>query len=153
MRQHKVYKHQAKGYYAVKVGFAWYGLFFNMFWLLFKGLFLVSFVMILFTTYTNISFFIDFESIRSLEQYSVIDWVLAIGVLSIPFLVGFNGNKWVAKNLENKGYNLVQTIPTASKKEAITQTQNEKSGQPPIYAAWGRQDSYQPGHRHIKKEK
>ena len=30
---------------------------------------------------------------------------------------------------------------------------NEKSNQKPAYAAWGRQDSYQPGHRHIKKEK
>ena len=153
MRLHKVYQHETKGYFAVKVGFAWFGLFFNVFWLLFKGVFWVSFLTIIFAIYTNIVWFIDGMADRPIEMYSIRDWVLTIGIIFIPFLVGFKGNKWVSRSLENKGYQLVQTIPTSSKKEAITQTKNEKSGHKPAYAAWGRQDSYQPGHRHIEKEK
>ena len=153
MRLHKVYQHESKGYFAVKVGFAWFGLFFNVFWLLFKGVFWLSLLAFLFAIYTNIVWFIDGMANRSIELYSIRDWILVIGVIFIPLLVGFQGNKWVANNLEKKGYLLIQTIPSASKEEAINQTQNEKSTQKPIYAAWGKQDSYQPGHPHIKKEK
>jgi hypothetical protein len=153
MRLHKVYQHETKGYFAVKVGFAWFGLFFNVFWLLFKGVFWISFLTFIFAIYMNIVWFVDGMADRPIELYSTRDWALIIGAIFIPFLVGFQGNKWVAKNLEKRGYLLNQIIPSPSKKDAIAQTKNLKSTQQPVYAAWGRQDSYQPGHRHIKKEK
>ena len=153
MRLHKVYKHQDKGYFSVKVGFAWYGFFFNILWLLFKRLFWRSFLIIIFAIYTLKSFFIDIDSMTTWKQYSVLDVVLALGVLSMPLIVGLYGNKWVSKNLEKKGYLFIQTIPSPSTQVAISQTENEKSTRKPTYAAWGRQDSYQPGHPNIEKEK
>ena len=89
---------------------------------------------------------------KTLSLYSTKDWALVIVVISMPLLVGFKGNKWVSSSLENKGYQLIQTLPVTSKKEAIIQTKLVNSSQN-AYAAWGKQDSYQPGHRHIKKEK
>jgi hypothetical protein len=151
MRQHRVYKHETKGYYAVKVGFAWYGFFFNVFWLIIKSLFFwLSFFIIVLTIFFGFS---DGIIGKTLSLYSIKDWALVIVVISMPLLVGFKGNKWVSRNLENKGYQLIQTLPIASKKGAIMQTQNENSDQKPAYATWGKQDSYQPGHRHLKKEK
>ena len=150
MRQHRVYKHETKGYYAVKVGFAWYGFFFNVFWLIFKSLFFwLSFFIIVLTIFFGFS---DGIVGKTLSLYSTKDWALVIVVISMPLLVGFKGNKWVSSSLENKGYQLIQTLPVTSKKEAIIQTELVNSSQN-AYAAWGRQDSYQPGHRHIKKEK
>ena len=52
-------------------------------------------------------------------------------------MIGLKGNQWVSRNLEKKGYKLIQTLPIASKKEAIIQTQNEYSDQKPAYATWG----------------
>ena len=151
MRQHRVYKHETKGYYAVKVGFAWYGFFFNVFWLIFKSLFLLLslFIIVLIIFFG----FSDGISGKALTLYSAKDWALVLVVISMPLLIGFKGNQWVSRNLENKGYQLIQTLPITSKKEAIMQTQNEKSNKTSVYATWGMQDSYQPGHRHIKKEK
>ena len=80
------------------------------------------------------------------------DFALFGFIFLISILVGLRGNKWLSSNLENKGFYLIETVPSISKKEAIVQTQNVKSSKTPAFAAWGRQDSYQPGHRHIKKE-
>lgn len=151
MRQHKVYKHETKGYYAVKVGFSWYGFFFNVFWLIFKSLFFWLFFSIIVLT-IFVGFSEDFVG-KALPLYSTKDWSLVIVFISISLLIGFKGNKWVSRNLENKDYKLIQTVPAASKKEAIILTQNEKFNQKPTFAAWGLQDSYQPAHRHIEKEK
>ena len=150
MREHRVYKHETKGYYAVKVGFAWYGFFINVFWLIFKRLFswLIFFIILLTIFF---SFSGDIVS-KSVAFYSVEDWALVIFVLLIPLWIGFKGNQWVSSSLENQGYKLIQTLPITSKKEAIIQTQNEKSNKTAAYATWGMQDSYQPGHRHLKKE-
>jgi hypothetical protein len=153
MRQHKVYKHETKGYAAVKVGFAWYGLFFSFIWLIFKSLFfwlsLIAIFLIIFSFTFNFS---ENTFLKPLAFYSSKEWLFPISFLSVSFLVGFKGNYWVSRNLENKGYHLIQKIPSISSKEAIIQTQNEKSDKP-LFAAWGKQDSYQPAHRHIEKEK
>lgn len=153
MRQHKVYQHEEKGYYAIKVGFAWYGFFFSFFWLAFKKLFFwMSFFIILLTIIINLSS-LDYIMFFKLFTLSTPKDPTLLGLLSMfSILIGLMGNKWLSINLEKNGYQLVETIPSISKKEAIIQTQNVKSSKSPAFAAWGRQDSYQPGHRHIKKD-
>ena len=154
MREHKVYKHETKGYAAVKVGFAWYGFLFSIIWLIFKSLFFwLASITILLIIFASVFDFSENTILKPITLYSAKEWLMVAFVLGIPILVGFKGNKWISGNLENKGYHLIQKIPTTSIKEAIIQTQNEKSNKTPSYAAWGRQDSYQPGHRHLKKEK
>lgn len=153
MREHKVYKHESEGYAAVKVGFAWYGFFFSIIWLVFKSLFFwLTFIITLLIIFTIVLDFSLNNFFKPISFYSLKDLTMLLLVLAVPIFVGFKGNKWLSKNLENKGYQLVETIPSISKKEAIIQTQNVKSSKTPAFAAWGRQDSYQPGHRHIKKE-
>jgi hypothetical protein len=150
VRKHKVYNHETKGYTAVKLGFAWYGFLFNVFWLIFKSLFfrLLFFIFLLTVCF---SFSGDMIS-KSITFYSFKDWVIAVMVLLMPFWIGFRGNQWISNSLENQGYQLINTLPITSKKEAIIQTKLLNSNKNSAYAAWGLQDSYQPGHRHIKKE-
>ena len=151
MRKHKVYNHDEKGYYAVKVGFAWYGFFFNIFWLIFKSLFfwLAFFILLLIIFF---SFGEDITS-KSFSFYSIKDWISLIIIMLLPLWIGFRGNQWVSNSLENKGYQLIKILPISSKKDAILQTKLSNSTEESAYAAWGLQDSYQPGHRHIEKEK
>jgi hypothetical protein len=152
MREHKVYKHESEGYAAVKVGFAWYGFFFSIIWLVFKSLFFwLTFITTLLIIFIIILDFSINTFFNPISLYSLKAWSMLLVVLAVPILVGLKGNKWLSTNLENKGYQLVEIIPSISKKEAIIQTQNVKSSKTPAFAAWGRQDSYQPGHRHIKK--
>ena len=151
MRRHRVYKHETKGYYAVKVGFAWYGFLFNIFWLIFKKLFFrFSFFIISLIIFFSL---IDAFDIYTLDLYTTNSWILITVTLLLPFWIGLRGNQWLSDSLENKGYQLIQTLPVTSKKDAIIQTKLVKSDKKSAYAAWGMQDSYQPGHRHIKNEK
>ena len=151
MRKHKVYKHETNGYTAVKVGFAWYGFFLTILWLIFKSLFfwLTFFILLL------SALFIFGEGVisKSFSFYSIKDWISLIIIMLLPLWIGFRGNQWVSNSLENKGYQLIKILPISSKKDAILQTKLSNSTEESAYAAWGLQDSYQPGHRHIEKEK
>lgn len=128
MKVYKVYKHQLKGYAAVKVGFSWPALFFSAFWCLIKGFFflflfflIVNWALILYALILEINL-TKYGNIMSNE---VLAWYAANGLgvliasLILLFIPGFKGNAWLNKKYIKKGYTLVESIPAKSKKAAI----------------------------------
>ena len=118
MKVFTVYKHQTKGYVAVKVGFSWPAFFFSGFWMIGKGFLFLSIFYLIAIPAINIYLYDGPQTPN--------EWFIAfIGVI-LWFYPGFYGNSWLHKKYINKGYTEVKAIPATSKEAAIALAKNEE---------------------------
>ena len=120
MSSYKVFKHQEKGFLAVKSGFAWSAPF-NPIWPLFRGLWLmfISYIIIILVLAgidVEIYGFEGYIDIPKASDFQLIFFIFQIIILVTP---GFKGNEWTANNLLKKGYVFDCSIEAKNKNEAI----------------------------------
>ena len=120
MSSYKVFKHQEKGFEAVKSGFAWLAPF-NPIWPLFRGLWLIFILyIIIILVLAGIDFeiygFEDHIDIPKASDFQLIFFIIQITIFVTP---GFKGNKWTSNNLQKKGYVFDCSIEAKNKNEAI----------------------------------
>jgi hypothetical protein len=111
MKTFKVFKHPALGYRAVKVGFSWPGFFFAVLWLLIKKLWVHALIVV-----SSIILLASIEMIFDNAQTFVMVLLLELGVY---IFVGVNGNEWCATNLQEHGFELIDTLQAETSKAAI----------------------------------
>ncbi len=121
MKVFTVYKHESKGYEAVKVGWSWPGFFFGSWWMLVKG-FLFSFIFYI-TAYGLTSIYYYDSDINA--PFIANDIIVLIIILILWLYPGFYGNSWLHKKYQDKGYLEVKAIPATSKEAAIALAKNE----------------------------
>ena len=120
MSSYKVFKHQEKGFKAVKSGFAWLAPF-NPIWPLFRGLWMIFIsyiiiILVLAAIDVQIYGFEDYIDIPTASDPQLIFFMIQIIILVTP---GFKGNEWTANNLQKKGYVFDCSIDAKNKNEAI----------------------------------
>ena len=128
MSSYKVFKHQEKGFRAVKSGFAWLAPF-NPIWPLFRGLWLIfiSYIIIILVLASideKIYGFVDFIDIPNSSDFQLIFFIIQIIIFLTP---GFKGNEWTANNLQKKGYVFDCSIEAKNKNEAIALAHTQDS--------------------------
>jgi hypothetical protein len=111
MKTFKVFKHPALGYRAVKAGFSWPGFLFSVIWLLIKKLWKHALIFI-----SCIILLASIEMFFDNTQTSVMVLLLELGVY---IFVGVNCNEWYATDLQERGFELVNTLQAETPKEAI----------------------------------
>ena len=120
MSSYKVFKHQEKGFRAVKSGFAWLAPF-NPIWPLFRGLWLIFIayiiiILVLAGIDVEIYGFEDYIDIPKASDFQLIFFIIQIIILVTP---GFKGNEWTSNNLQKKGYVFNYSIEAKNNNEAI----------------------------------
>ena len=120
MSSYKVFKHQEKGFKAVKFGFAWLAPF-NPIWPLYRGLWLIfiSYIIIILVLAgidVEIYGFEGYIDIPKASDFQLIFFIIQIIILVTP---GFKGNEWTSNNLQKKGYVFDYSIEAKNKNEAI----------------------------------
>lgn len=111
MKIFKVFKHPTLGFRAVKVGFSWPGFLFSVIWLLIKKLWEHALIVIsIFILLTLIEMFFDNA------QTSVMVLLLEFGVY---IFVGVNCNEWRVINLQEHGFELIDTLQAKTPNAAI----------------------------------
>ena len=134
MSSYKVFKHQEKGFRAVKSGFAWLAPF-NPIWPLFRGLWLIFIsyiIIILILAGIDVEIYgLDgsiFDDIQNSNNLQLIFFITQIMIFLTP---GFKGNEWTANNLQKKGYVFDCSIEAKNKNEAIAlaHTQDSESSE------------------------
>ena len=130
MSTYKVFKHQKKGFRAVKSGFAWLAPF-NPIWPLFRGLwlmFILYIIIILILAGIDVEIYgLDgsiFDDIQNANNLQLIFFITQIMIFLTP---GFKGNEWTANNLQKKGYVFDCSIVAKNKNEVITLAQNQET--------------------------
>lgn len=108
MNTYNIYKHPLFGMEAVKIGFSWPGLLFGIFWMLAKKLWVLA----------GLWFIVNTILIASESE-------MAIGILIIPIIVGFWGNKWREFNLSQRGYEQIASIQADTPDAALAQVAKE----------------------------
>jgi hypothetical protein len=122
MKVFTVYKHEANGYEAVKVGFSWPALIFNFWWMLSKGfLFLFIFYIAVYIL-SIVNYDVDMNT-----PFNSNDFFYLIVALILFFYPGFYGNSWLHKKYKDKSYIEVKSIPASSKDTAIAIAKNDEA--------------------------
>ena len=132
MSSYKVFKHQEKGFKAVKSGFAWLAPF-NPIWPLFRGLWsvFISYIIIILVL-AGIDFEIyGFEGYIDIPNASNLQLIFFIFQIIILVTPGLKGNEWTSNNLQKKAYVFDCSIEAKNKNEAITlaHTQDSESSE------------------------
>jgi hypothetical protein len=128
MSSYKVFKHQKKGFSAVKSGFAWLAPF-NPIWPLFRSLWLIfiSYIIIILVL-AGINFeiygFEGYIDIPNASNFQLIFFIFQMIILVTP---GFKGNEWTSNNLQKKGYVFDCSIEAKNKNEAIALAHTQDS--------------------------
>ena len=132
MSSYKVFKHQEKGFRAVKSGFAWLAPF-NPIWPLYRGLWsifisYIIIILILASIDEKIYGFDGYIDIPNSSDFQLIFFIIQITIIVTP---GFKGNEWTANNLQKKGYIFDCSIVAKNKNEAIalSHTQDSESSE------------------------
>ena len=121
MKVFTVYKHESKGYEAVKVGFSWPALIFNFWWMLSKGfLFLVIFYVAAYILSIR-NYDVDMNT-----PFNSNDFFYSIVALILFLYPGFYGNSWLNKKYIVEGYTELKAIPATSKESAIALAKNDQ---------------------------
>jgi hypothetical protein len=128
MSSYKVFKHQEKGFRAVKSGFAWLAPF-NPIWPLFRGLWLIfiSYIIIILVLAgidQKIYGFVDYIDIPNSSDFQLIFFIIQIIIFLTP---GFKGNEWTSNNLQKKGYVFDCSIEAKNINEAIALTHTQET--------------------------
>jgi hypothetical protein len=106
MKKFNVYKHPELGYEAIKVGACWPALF-NVYWMLYKKLWLIAVIWIFLWMIEG-----GFESADAL----FLIWPMFIFMTAYPIYVG---NQWLQIRLEKKGYELLGDVLATSATAAV----------------------------------
>ena len=128
MSSYKVFKHQEKGFMAVKSGFAWLAPL-NPIWPLFRGLWLIfiSYIIIILVLAgidVEIYGFEGYIDIPKASDFQLIFFIIQIIILVIP---GFKGNEWTSNDLQKKGYVFDCSIEAKNINEAIELAHTQKN--------------------------
>ena len=128
MSTYKVFKHQEKGFRAVKSGFAWLAPF-NPIWPLFRGLWMIfiSYIIIIIVLASideKIYGFDDYIDIPNSSDFQLIFFIIQIIIFLTP---GFKGNEWTSNNLQKKGYVFDCSIEAKNINEAIALTHTQET--------------------------
>ena len=130
MSSYKVFKHQEKGFRAVKSGFAWLAPF-NPIWPLFRGLWLIFIsyiIIILVLAGIDVEIYglegSIFDDIQNANNLQLIFFIIQIIIFLTP---GFKGNEWTSNNLQKKGYVFDCSIEAKNKNEAIALAHTQDS--------------------------
>jgi len=111
MKTFKVFMHPTLGYRAVKVGFSWPGFLFSVIWLLIKKLWAHALIFIsIIVLLALIELFFDNA------QTSVMVLLLEFGVY---IFIGINCNEWRVANLQEHGFELINTLQAETPNAAI----------------------------------
>ena len=122
MKVFTIYKHESKGYEAVKIGFSWPALIFNFWWMLSKGfLFLFIFYIGVYIL-SIVNYDVDMNT-----PFNSNDFFYLIVALILFFYPGFYGNSWLHKKYKDKSYIEVKSIPASSKDTAIAIAKNDEA--------------------------
>ena len=122
MKVFTVYKHESKGYEAVKVGFSWPAFIFGGWWMLVKGFIFV----LIFYIAVYVLMAIYYNDLDMNAPYNANDFFVFVISLILWFYPGFYGNSWLNKKYRNKGYTELKAIPASSKEAAIALAKNEE---------------------------
>jgi hypothetical protein len=122
MKVFTIYKHESKGYEAVKIGFSWPALIFHFWWMLSKGfLFLFIFYVAVYIL-SMVNYDVDMNT-----PFNSNDFFYLIVALILFFYPGFYGNSWLHKKYKDKSYIEVKSIPASSKDTAIAIAKNDEA--------------------------
>ena len=108
--QYRVYKNPQNNFKAVKVGWSHPGFFFVVFWCLSKQLW----------AYAGIVFVIGF--VLSVMLNPLLSFIATLGIM---VWMGSSGNELYAKNLKDRGYDLLTTLNAKTPEGAIAQYQKD----------------------------
>lgn len=122
MKVFTVYKHESKGYQAVKVGFSWPAFIFGGWWMLIKGF---IFVLILYIS-IYVLMGIYYNDLDMNAPYNSNDFFVLVVGLILWFFPGFEGNSWLDKKFKNNGYSELKAVPASSKEAAIAIAKNDE---------------------------
>ena len=128
MSSYKVFKHQEKGFQAVKSGFAWLAPF-NPIWPLFRGLWLmfityIIIILVLASIDVEMYGFEGYIDIPNANNLQLIFFIIQIIIFLTP---GFKGNEWTSNNLQKKGYVFDYSIEAKNINEAIALAHTQDS--------------------------
>lgn len=117
MKKFYVFKHDLKGYEAVKDGFSWPGFFFPVIWLSYRKVWLLSFVLLVVFIFTS-SLVVNAHSAGTdaVRFVNIVDTLVHWGT---ALIIGFKGNQFVVENLIKKGYKSEGKTIANNKTEAI----------------------------------
>ncbi len=118
MKTFKVFRHPVKGFDVVKVGFSWPALFFGIIWMLIKKLYGWFFLWIAMFILLSLVEVVTVQSIESIEKI-IVSLIIIIGYWALWLIPGFKGNKWREKNLQKRGYELIDTIQAETRDAAL----------------------------------
>jgi len=130
MSSYKVFKHQEKGFKAVKSGFAWFAPF-NPIWPLFRGLwliFILYIIIILVLASIDVEMY-GFEGYIDIPKANNLQLMFFIFQIIIFLTPGFKGNEWTANNLLKKSYVFDYSIEAKNKAIALAYTQETQREQ------------------------
>lgn len=123
MKVFTVYKHESKGYEAVKVGFSWPAFFFSGWWMLVKGFIFV----LIFYIAVYVLMAIYYNDLDMNAPYNANDFFVFVISLILWFYPGFYGNSWLHKKYKDKSYIEIKSIPASSKEAAIAIAKNDEA--------------------------
>jgi len=118
MRKFQVYTHPSLPAEAVKVGFAWYGLGFGMFWMLSARLWWLFALWLLALTAISSLQILAALSVEP-ASFEWIGYVITAVQLGMWVTPGFKGNEWRTQELIRRGFSLSNTVAAKSKRKAI----------------------------------
>ena len=111
MKTFRVLRHPNLGYRAVKVGFSWPGFLFCIIWLLIKKLWGHALIVI-----SSLILLTSIELVFDNAQTSIMVLLLELGVY---VFVGVNGNGWQVADLQERGFELVDSLQAETPAAAI----------------------------------
>ena len=119
MRSFNVYRHPAEGYEAVKIGFSWPALVLGIIWMLAKKLW--TFAAIWFAAYVLLYLVEGATVLAGSESgpHALISLILPPAWVAFLLIPGFKGNAWRERSLQDRGYELIDTVQSATARSAI----------------------------------
>ena len=121
MRMFKVYQHPTRGFEAVKVGFSWPACFGGIIWMLVKKLWRFAGLWFALAIVLNLVEAVTDEARSKPGLQAIVYLLLAAGYFAWWLVPAVKGNLWRSKNLEKRGYELVNTIQAETPDAAIAQ--------------------------------
>ena len=124
MKTFKVYKHPARGFEAVKVGFSWPALFFGLIWMLVKRLW--NFAAIWFGLYIVLAIA---ESVAK-SPFSL--FIIFVVYMALWLMPAFKGNEWREANLSTRGFEYLDKVEANNPREAVAQMPEDSAQNEPL---------------------
>ena len=111
MKLFKVYKSEDDKYEFVKKGWSWPAFFFGIFWFVYKKMWFEAIILFAIAVILR-SLTIDYHYIPE-QTFQIIRCIIIV-------LFGIYGNKLFARDLEKRGYSIIDSVEADSKDDAIS---------------------------------